>query len=221
MGIVSRIKSVTPRQWAIVVGAAGAAGLGIDYYRRREGSLVGRLVGMFHHHHELPHAPPHAPRGGGGGGARPQVAPMPSQLPMSAVMYPESGVPIPPEVWAPVYGGVPYYAHYYSPHGTSWEHFQRGEGRGEGHGGGWHEGHGGGGHHAGAPGPTDGVKQNVPPPGSHGIVAVTPPAASDPGAWGVPQNGNMDAAPCGAGLVYDAASQRCVPYPTTPPYGGW
>ena len=53
MSIIERIKSLTPKQWAMIAGGGIVAGLGIDYYRRRDGSLVGRVLQKFHHH-ELP-----------------------------------------------------------------------------------------------------------------------------------------------------------------------
>jgi hypothetical protein len=169
--IVERLKRLTPKQWAVGAVGIGAAALAVDYARSRDASIIARLWRSMHGGGSVP--PP---------GAHGVVQPMPSQLPASAVFIESS---MPPEVWAPMYGGVPYFAHYYTPHGSAHHH------------------------RAGAP---SGVKGNVPPPGSFGIVAVTPPASTDPGQRGPQQ------APCGAGLVYDPQSNSCVPYPTTPPW---
>ena len=192
MGIFDRIKRVTPKQWVMLAAGGGGIALLANYVYAKDDSIVSKLW--------------RSVKGGGYDGPLPPPGAMhahsaPMQLPMSAVFVePTQAEPMPPEVWAPMYGGVPHFAHFYSPLG---HHHHVTGGAGELHA-------------TGAPKKWDGIKSNVPPPGSRGIVSVTPPAPTDPGQ---PQDGSQQAS-CGPGLYFDMATGTCLPYPTTPPYGG-
>ncbi len=207
MSIVDKVKRMvpkTPKQWAIAGLGTAAAALGVDYAIRKDDSLVMRLVHRFHH-------------GGGGGHPhhghhRRHVAPHPGVVPMYAPAYP------PPEMVfvEPSYANPFFYEFrnhgYGHPHGHE-EHYQHvpqhpaAQGHGAPH---------MGSHHVGAasdpPHAPKQAKAKIPPPGAYGIVSVTPQAA------GVVM-GEFSDAPCGPGLYYDEQNQRCVPVPTTPPYG--
>jgi hypothetical protein len=91
MAILDKIKAITAKQWLIGAGVVGAAGLGVDYYRRGPGSIVGRLF-----HHE-----------GGGGRGRPHrgMHRRPMQRPQ---MQPQVQQPMPQPAMMPGIIDVPY-----------------------------------------------------------------------------------------------------------------
>jgi hypothetical protein len=116
MSIIDRIKHLKPKQWAMIVGGVGALGLGIDYYRRREGSLVGRAWEKIHPAPPPPPAPPAQQRR-----PAPSRPSMPGAQPydMGQMMLPE--MPMGGEVIVEETPGY-YYAPYapYYPWARSW-----------------------------------------------------------------------------------------------------
>ncbi len=187
MRIVSRLKRLTPKQWMLLAVGGGGAALLANHLVAKDRSVLAKFWrGVQGKPSPVPppgsvRAPAHAHAIGG--------------LPSSAV-YAEptqhvGNAPIPPEVYAPMYGGVPYFARYFPAPST----VQQSD------------------HLAGAPKAWDGIKSKVPPPGSYGIVSVTPPAPTDPGQ---PQ----PASPCGPGLTFDPNTGSCIPMQMSGAYGG-
>ncbi len=243
MEIVERLKKVTPKQWAMyAVGGTGAVLLGnYLYVDDKNKSLVMKL---WHSLQGAAPPPPPAPQVAPQLPAhRPHVHHRPAMLPQR--IAPPAPVMMQPEVIVEPYA-QPYFTPRY-PYGYP-RHFARAAAPfferpyGYGHPGFAHPfaqphshipiGHP---HHyvtgadassapPMAPPPT---RTAVPPPGARGIAGTIPPpdpsqhaplhpaaaaAAGDFAGAAVPQE------PCPPGLMFNAATGTCVPYPSTPPF---
>jgi hypothetical protein len=158
MSLAAKIKRYTPKtpkQWMLLVVGGGGAALLANYVYAGDRSVLSKFWrGVQGKPSPVPppgsvRAPTHAHASGMG-------------LPSSAVYVEPTHVgnaPIPPEVYAPMYGGVPYFARYFPAPNTESNHQT-----------------------SGSPKAWDGIRSKVPPPGAYGVASVTPPAPTDPGA---------------------------------------
>lgn len=117
MSIIDRIKHLKPKQWAMIVGGVGVVGLSYDYYRRREGSLLGRAIERIHPSPPPPLPPPSQQR-------RPSAPGMPSMPSAPSFDMGDMGgemmqMPMGGEVIVEEMPGF-YYAPYYQYGGSPW-----------------------------------------------------------------------------------------------------
>ena len=230
MSIVAKLKQYvpkTPKQWVVAGLGTTAAALTVDYAVRKDGSIVMRLWHGLHHgggHHPHSAAKHHGKHGKHG--AHP-VAPNPGGVASPAaspMMYggPQMGgqtsVFVEPSLANPFFYEFRNYGYDHShfggqSHADHYQHMPQNPMGAASHGA-PSQSHP---HHVGAPdGEPRAPKQSrakIPPPGAYGIVSGTPQAP------GIVAAGDFNEAPCGPGLFYDEQQQRCVPVPSTPPYG--
>jgi len=101
MSLIDRIKNLKPKHWAMIIGSGAVVGLGVDYYRRRDASIAGRMLNVFH-----PSAPPPPPPPPPQRAAPPASGPSGGPPPSMMLPPPQMGATIIEQVPGALY--VPY-----------------------------------------------------------------------------------------------------------------